>query len=141
MTKTIPLQALLSDAREKGNFLLVHGKTESGCLASMSLGRCFQSEPEILLLDFSPETAKEQIREILNILVQSFDTPTKLEDVEGKTFYCSVMTFKDWFQSDHQVKEVVEALTQSIPFERLPDFLGLSSVCIISSSELEVNIQ
>lgn len=129
------LLALLSAAREKGEFLLVHGQTKQGELATMTLGRCFQSEPEIVLLGFEDKVAKAQLREILQVFSQLFEIPSQLKDESGATLSCSSVALKDWFQSDLSVAEAVSALTQAIPLERMKDFLEMAQVCVVSSSK------
>lgn len=127
---------LLAQARDNGEFLLVHGQTQRQLSASMTLGRCFQSEPEVLLIGFEPEAAKGQLKEILHVLAQTFGIPEKLEDSNSSVFLCSTLTLKDWFQSEYQVEQVVRALTQSIPLERLTDFLELAQVCVVTDSKI-----
>lgn len=127
--------ATLLEAKEQGKYLLLHGQTQRGDMATMTLGRCFQSEPEVLLLGFEPEVAKSQIKSLLHLLAQTFSAPERIEDSKGESLFCTEFSLKDWFRSDVQVAHAVGLLTQAIPSERLTDFLALSQILLVTPTE------
>lgn len=129
------LLSALSEAKLSSRYVLIHGKTVEGKSATMTLGRCFQSEPEVLMLGFDAELAKSQVKDTIQILGQTFGTPKRIEDSSGNSLVCQELALKDWLCSEHRLEKAVGFLLQSIPLEQLKDFLEFSQVLVFSQSE------